>query len=266
MTNFRPQTYLRVWWITAGNALQSAFINRGSNVLFFLGKLLRFSMSLVFLWLLKERNLGIAGYTADQTIVFFLTYQMVDITAQVFYRGVYEFGSLIRSGEFDGLMVRPISVLFRSLTGKPDLNDALFLLPTTVVSLLIVSSLQLSITFSSIVWYFVLLLNSLLIATSLHILVLTFGVVTAEVENLIWTYRDLTRLGQFPITMYLEPLRTILFFVVPVGFMFTVPAQVLINSVPSHSILLSSFIGVGFFILSLRIWRWGLKQYSSASS
>lgn len=262
----RLGVYFKVWWLIAANALQEAFVNRWSNALFFFGKIVRLAMSLVFLMLLKERNLTVGDYTSDQVIVFFLTYQLVDVIAQIMYRGVYEFGNLIRSGEFDFLLGKPLSPLFRSLAGKPDIDDAIFLLPTLGITFYLFNTLNLQITLTSTLLYLGLLVNSLLIATAFHIFVLAFGVVTTEVDNLIWTYRDVTRLGQFPISLYMEPFRTALFFILPLGFMFTVPAQVLINTSPSFSLLVTSVMGVGFLVLSLYTWNWSLKKYSSASS
>ena len=64
--------------------------------------------------------------------------------------------------------------------------------------------------------------------------------------------------------IYLEPAKTLLFFVIPIGLMITVPAQVLMNLQTSQSILLTTSIGIGFLLISLKIWRWSLKNYSSA--
>lgn len=258
--------YVRIWSITATNALQETFINRWSNILFFSGKAIRFTMSLVVLFLIKNNVKEFAQYTTDQIVVFFLTYQIIDTLAQVFYRGVYMFSNQVRTGEFDFLLMKPINPLFRALTGSPDINDTFFLIPTLVSSIIIIRSLDVHITFSSLVTYIALLVNSFLIVTALHIFVLVVGILTTEVDGIIWMYRDLIRLGQFPVSVYLEPLRFILFFVVPIGTMITIPAEILIHAQPTHTILVSVLIGVGFFLVSLRAWRWALKQYSSASS
>jgi len=258
--------YWQVWKMTASNALQEAFINRWTNLIFISGKIIRFGMSLVFLLLLKQNVTVFANYTVDQMIVFFLTYNLIDIIAQVFYRGVYLFSPMVRTGEFDFLLAKPISALFRALTGKPDINDTVFLLPTLLVSWLIIRNLSVTISLTSIAWFIVLLINSFLIVTALHILVLVVGILTTEVDGVIWMYRDLMRLGQFPASVYLEPLRFILYFVVPIGMMITVPAEVLLNVPPSTSILTTSLVGLTSFVVSLRLWNWSLKRYSSASS
>lgn len=258
--------YWKVWKTIALNALQETFVNRGSNVLFFAGKSIRLAFMLLFLWVLKANIDSIGGYTSDQMVVFFLVYQFVDTFAQILYRGVYLFSHLVRRGEFDFMLLVPINPLFRALTGKPDINDALFLIPSTALSIWIISQLSINITLTSTVLFAFLMLNSILLATSLHILVLVIGILTTEVDGVIWMYRDLSRMAQFPVSIYLEPIRSLLFFVVPVGIMMTVPAEVLLGTTPQTTVLFSTIFGVAFFVLSLHIWKWSLTQYQSASS
>ncbi len=265
MFNTLKRSYT-IWKIIALNALQEAFLNRWTNALFFLGKALRFGMTLMVLFLIKQTAPTFAQYTTDQIIIFFLTYQFIDTLAQVLYRGVYLFSNQVRTGEFDFLLVKPVNPLFRALTGKPDINDVIFLLPTIVISVYIATQLDVAITLTSFLWYLVLLVNSFLIVTALHICILSIGILTTEIDGVMWLYRDLARLGQFPVGIYLEPLRFLLFFLVPIGMMITIPAEVLLSAPQSYSIAWAIAVGVSFFIFSLWFWNWSLKQYSSASS
>lgn len=262
----RWHTYFQVWWLNASNALQVTFVNRGSNLLFMMGKIIRLTMSLLFLFLIKQQISHFAGYTTHQVIIFFLTYQFIDVLAQIFYRGAYVFRDKIVSGEFDFTLIRPISPLFQVLTGKPDVNDAIFIIPTTVASVWIALSLNLQFSWTNFGWYLVLLINSFLIATALHIMVLVMGILLKEVDGFMWTYRDLMQLARFPVNIYLEPLRWALFFVVPVGMMITIPAEVLLGLRPTYSLAIVGLIGPLFLIFSLRLWQWSLKKYASASS
>lgn len=259
-------TYYKIWKITALNAWQEAFVNRATNLLFMIGKIIRFSMSLLFLFLIKHQVGSFAGYTTDQIIIFFLTFQFVDVSSQVFYRGVYLFRDKIRTGEFDFYLAKPINPLFTSLTGKPDINDTIFLLPTTLLSIYLASTLDIKITFISLSWYLLLLINTFLIASALHILVLVVGVLSTEVEGVIWLYRDLMQLGRFPITVYLEPIKLALFFIIPIGMMITIPTEILLQLTPTYSITLTFAIGISSLFISLKLWNWSLKKYSSASS
>lgn len=264
MTRVRLRTYWLIWYTTAANALQQAFVSPWTNALFFLGKAIRFSMMLAFLFVLRRANAGMAGYTADQVVVFFLTYQLVDISTQILYRGVYMFSPLIRDGRFDGFLSKPMSPLFRALTGHPDINDTLFLLPVLVSTAWIFSTLELALTGVGIAWYLLLLANGFLIATGLHILILAAGILLTDVDGVIWLYRDLMRFGQFPAVVYAEPLRSVLYFVVPVGLMVTIPAEVLLGELTMPKIVGTLLAGVGFLGVSLIAWKYALRQYSSA--
>lgn len=258
--------YWIVWKALAFTEFQNAFVHRGTNAFFLIGKLLRLGMALTFLFVIKNTISTFAGYTSDQAVVFYLTYQFVDIIGQTFFRGVYLFSDKVRSGEFDFTLLKPMSSLFLSLVGKPDINDAVFLIPTVGISIYLFSTLDITVTAASVGIYLLLLLNSFLMVTALHIIVLVVGVLTTEVDGVIWMYRDLVALGRFPVTIYMEPLRTILFFIIPAGTMMTIPAQVLLGANPSYPIALSFVVGIVLFIVSLRLWHWSLRQYSSASS
>ncbi len=258
--------YIQVWLINANNTLQETFINKWSNLLFFTGKVLRLAMSLLLLFIIKQNVSHFAGYTTDQLIVFFLTYQFMDVFAQVIYRGVYLFSHYIRQGDFDFVLSQPINPLFRVLTSRPDINDTIFIIPTTLISIYIVTQLSLTLTLQSVLWFLIMLINSFLIVTAMHILILSTGILITEVDGIIWLYRDLSRFGQFPVSVYMEPLRFILFFLVPIGMMVTIPAEILLNTPPTYSMITATIVGIAFLVLSLKIWDISLKKYSSASS
>jgi ABC-2 type transport system permease protein len=262
----RFNTYWQFWKLNAMNKLQETFVNRWTNALFMLGKSIRFVFMLLVLFTIKQNVKQFAGYSTDEIIIFFLVYQFVDVIAQVFFRGVYIFQNKIRTGEFDFYLLKPINPLFQALTGYPDINDAIFLIPTTMTSIYIATQLEISITLNSALLFIVLLLNSFLIITALHITVLVFGLLTSEVDGVIWLYRDFNQFGRFPVSIYQEPLRFLLFFIVPIGMMVTVPAEILLTKNPTFPIVVAIAIGISTFIVSAALWKWSLRKYSSASS
>lgn len=262
----RLSTYFSIWLKLAINSVQETFINRATSTLFFSGKAIRFAMMLLFLMLLRTQLKTIGAYTTDHLVVFYLTYYFVDLFGQMFYRGVYQFGQKVRTGEFDFYLLKPISPLFQSLAGKPDINDALFFIPSSLLSFFITTQLNIAISVSGILWFIMLFLNSLLIVTGLHMLVLAIAIRTVDVDGVIWLYRDISKLSQFPVSIYFEPLKTILFFVIPVGFMVTIPAEVLIGNEPTYSLAVTFTVGMLFLLGSYTAWKQSLKYYTSASS
>lgn len=258
--------YWNFWQKVAQNSLQQAFVNRATNVLFLLGKLVRLFFSLLFLLAIKNNLQWFGSYTTDQLLIFFLTYQIIDVVAQAVFRGVYSFAYAIRNGEFDLTLLKPISPLFQALMGNPDINDVLFLIPTIGAAFFLINQSSLELTAPHLLVYAALLFNSMLIATALHISILASGIITMEVDGLTWLYRDFLYLGQLPVDAYKQPIRGLLSFVVPIGIMITVPARQLLGLTNTVGILFTGLVGITTIVISLQLWKFALKKYSSASS
>lgn len=232
--------------------------------IFLTGKILRFGFFLAFLFFLLKGTETLAGFSLNQTIFFFLTFNLVDIFAQFLFREVYRFRPLVVSGGFDLVLSKPISPLFRSLMGGADVID-LITIPPLIFAIYLVGQ-TLNPTSVQAVLYLVLILNGLIIAGAFHIAVLSLGIITLEIDHTIMIYRDLVSLGRFPVDIYREPLRGVLTYLVPVGLMITLPAKVFMGLITPTGIIFSLLFGFGLLFISLRFWSFALKQYASASS
>lgn len=258
--------YLRLWLLFAKYELMFQFSTKIAMVFFFIGKVVRFFSFIIILLLIKQNTNSLAGYTINEVLIFFLTFNFIDLVSQMFLRGVYSLSGKVRSGEFDFFLCRPVNPLFRSLAGSPDFNDIILFIPLTAFSVwYIVQSIPM-LSWQHFMLYLLFLCNGLLISVSFHILVLCVGVITAEVDNTIMFYRDLTQMGRFPIEIYKEPLRSLITFVIPIGIMISTPAKTLLGLGTTNMLFLSMCIGVGIFALSLKAWGFALKKYTSASS
>ncbi len=257
--------YVHLWVKLTVNSFQTSLTNRFNAALFFIGKLLRFAFFLVFLVALFGRTQFLASYTVQQTVFFFLTYNIIDTATQLFFREVYRFRPMVVSGDFDLVLVKPMNPLFRALAGGADPLDLLMLVPY-IGALVYVASLLTNVTPLTIGLYLFLLVNAFLIATGFHILVLALAIVSTEIDHAIMIYRDLVSMGRVPVDIYQEPLRSVLTFVIPVGIMMTFPAKALMGLLAAPVMIVSVLLSSTFFFMCLRLWRYALIQYSSASS
>lgn len=257
--------YIKIWWMMAVNAFQDAFVSRLNAVVLITGKIIRFLFFLFFLFIIGSKTRLIAGYSLPQMIFFYLTFQLVDTLPQLLMREVYRFRGYVVSGDFDYFLVKPLSPLLRGLFGGSDVLD----IPMTIIAItaLAITIMHLpNVSMFNILLYVLLILNAFTIAVALHIVVLSLGVVTTEVDNAIMLYRDLTQMGRIPVDIYKEPLRGLITFVIPVGIMMTVPAKALFGLISFPFILLACGVAVVLLWLSLQLWNNALKHYGSASS
>lgn len=231
---------------------------------FLIGKVFRFIFFFGFLYFLLLGTKTLSGYSANQVIFFFLTFSLIDVISQFLFREVYRFRPMIINGDFDLVLVKPLNALFRVLMGGADIIDLVTIPPLVVLVIYFGSLLHPSVL--STLYYVLLLANGFLIVTAFHIIILSFSIVTLEVDHTIMIYRDLTSLGRLPIDIYKQPLQGFLTYLVPVGIMISLPAKAIMGMVGPLGILSAFFVGIVAIFISLRFWNYALTKYSSASS
>lgn len=257
--------YFKIWWIFAVNSFQTQLVVRWAVLIFLFAKILRFAVFSIFIILLVGKTSALAGYTLDQTIFFYLSFNLVDMLSQLLFREVYRFRPQVISGNFDFYLIKPFSPLFRSLASGPDLIDLITFFPLLGAIVYFIVKLNIFNPLN-ITSYIILTGLGFMIALSFHILVLALAVMTTEIDHAIMVYRDIVSLGRMPIDIYTQPLRGFITFIIPVGIMMSFPAKSLLGLLSPLSIIYAFFFTATLFIISLKIWGYALKQYSSASS
>lgn len=256
--------YSKIWWLMSRNAFLAVLSQRVGFGIFLLGKTLRFVFFFGFIFFLLKGTNRLAGYNLNQTLLFFLTFSLIDTVSQFLFREVYRFRPLVVSGSFDLVLVKPVNALFRSLMGGADIID-LVTIPPLIIAVIYAGSLLQPSSLSTL-YYVLLVLNGLLLAASFHIIVLSFGIITLEIDHTIVIYRDLANLARFPIDIYHGPVKGFLTFFVPIGVMMAFPAKALLGLISPAGVVWSLALGVLWLFIALRFWRFALKKYTSASS
>lgn len=246
------------------NSFLGVFSAKLALLIFLSGKVIRFSLFGAFIYFLVKGSDSLAGYSLNQTIFFFLTFNLVDVIGQFLFREVYRFRPLVVTGGFDMVLARPVSPLFRVLMGGADVID-LITIPPLIVAIWYVGSL-LNPNLLLIAFYLLLLVNGLFIVAAFHIFVLGFGIITLEIDHTIMIFRDLVSLGRFPVDIYREPIKSTLTYLIPVGIMVTLPAKALMGIVSPFGLLISFLVGFIVTTAAYKFWNYALRFYTSASS
>ncbi len=256
--------YLKLWWIFTVRTAQIAFESRLGILIFTLGKLLRFGFHSLFIFIILKESRVLAGYNILEIFLFFAVFNLIDSLAQFMLREVYRFRRQIVSGYFDYVLSWPINPLFKSLFAGADLLD----LPMIFISGSIVVFILTQLDFSglNLLLFMLFVLNALIIALAFHISVLSLGVITTEVDNTLWIYRDFLQMARLPVDIYREPLKTLITFIIPVSIMVTIPVKALLGLLSVEIMIISFGIGLTFLAGSLYFWKIALRHYSSASS
>ena len=82
--------------------------------------------------------------------------------------------------------------------------------------------------------------------------------------NYIWY--QVYRLGTRPDNLYPMVLRYAVLSIIPIAFLASVPAQIILGKTGPAWLIWGAFLGALLIYLSSRVWNRGLRAYSSASS
>lgn len=264
----RINKFFRLFFLYSRFTLKTTLQARLGILFFLAGKLFRFLFLLAFIFLIFGKTRIIQGYSLEQVLVFYLTFNIVDTLTQILFREVYRFRYMVVSGSFDMVLLKPMHPFTKILFGGIDFMDILFAIPyigLAVVFFIKSISHPYSLFFIlySLFFYLLFILNSLLIAMAFHIIVLALGIITTEVDHTIMIYRDLTGLGRFPIEIYKEPLQSFFTFAIPIGVMMSFPSKALFGLLSPSLIGYAMMISIGSFIFSLYLWKIALQKYQS---
>lgn len=255
----------RIWTRMAAMSLQVQLSYRWGSLGFLLGKMVRLVFFFGFVAAVFNHTETLAGYTLVETALFFLTFNIVDMTAQVFFRGIYGARRAVQDGDFDFYLIQPCNPLFRLACSTVDFLDTVTMLPVLAMTVVVFSKLP-DPGWLGVLFYVLLTLNGVLIALAFHILVAGLAVRTQELENAIWIYREIMFMGKFPVDIYGKVLRAVLTLVIPIAVMCTFPAKAVLGLLTPGWAAYAFALCAAMLLLSRWYWRGSVARYTSSSS
>jgi len=267
MSDFRVlKKHFRVWTRLSALAIGSYLSSRLDSATFLLGKLIRFGFFLLLIVSIFRFTKTMAGYTQYEVILFYLTFNLIDVFAQAFFRGIYLFKNDVLRGNFDYVLCKPVNALFYSMSRLTDILDIVFLVPIVLLIVYTAGRLPAPVTAANVFLYLLFLCAGMLIVLGIHILSASVTIWVIESENFIWLYRETMTVGRFPPEIFSAPVRFVFTFFLPIILIVAFPAKGLLGLLSGPWILFALAYAIGFFSLCLTLWRVSLKKYSSASS
>ena len=221
---------------------------------------------------LFQRFGQINGWTLPQMGLFYGIISMAFALSEGVLRGFDIFPNLIRSGEFDRILLRPRSAAFQVLGQEFQLMR--FGRFTQALLILIWSAHRLDVawTISNLALVLIAIAGGVCLFSGLLVFQATLCFWTTESLEIVncATYGGVET-AQFPVTIYRPWFRAIFTFVIPLATINYFPIHALLNLTdPLGSTRwvqwVSPLAGVIFLLVSLQFWRFGVKRYTSTGS
>ncbi|KGE19742.1 ABC transporter permease [Paenibacillus wynnii] len=229
--------------------------------------LVRESVTVITLYLMLQKFSSVKGWDIHQLLFMysfvFLTYSL----SVLIFTGIRDFESLVHRGEFDMYLTKPLGTMFQVISAKSDIMASLGHGALGIILFVYsASAIHLKLSFYHGLVLLLTILGGILIHAALLIIPSTFTFWTVrsrEVKMLM--FNQMRGFIVYPIPIYPKVLQVILTFVFPFAFVSYFPAQIFIGEVSVWGYL-TPVVGVGFFLLSLAFWNFGVRRYSSSGN
>lgn len=230
-------------------------------------------IDVIGLYIIFDRFKMIEGWLLPEICLLYGLLHMSFAVVEAFARGFDMFSGLIRTGQFDRILLRPRSIFVLVLGSEFKAVNIGRFLQGLVPFLYAITNLE--ITF---LWQFSLMflgsLNAFIIYFSLLLFQATFSFWTVEGLEFMnaFTYGGL-QMGQYPLSIYEKWFATFFTYIVPIAITVYFPVLLILNKISDpyfSSAKLLTTIGLPFCLLFLGIsvlfFRYGVSRYKSTGS
>lgn len=245
---------------------------RLSFVLQSIGQFLVNGIEFVAVWALFQRFHDIGGWSLPEVALLYGIVNSAWAITDATSRGFDAFGSLVREGEFDRVLLRPRTTVLQLAGYELTLRRIGRFLQGLAVLLWAVSVLDIDWSVAKVALLAAAILGASAFFYALLVIQATicfWTIETTEVMNA-FTYGGVET-GRMPITIYGPRFRRFFTFVVPLACVSYFPAVAILGrdrplGYPGWFYWMSPAVGPAFLLVALQIWRFGVRHYRSTGS
>jgi ABC-2 type transport system permease protein len=245
---------------------------RAATVMSAVGLFVNIGTEFLALWALFDRFGQIRGWRLSEVALLYGMVNMSFALAEAVGRGFDTFDRMVKSGEFDRLLLRPRSTVLQLFGQELQIMRIGRFAQGAAVLVWAWGALEVGWTFGSAL---------LLVAAIVGGALLFCGVFVLQATLTFWTTESLevvntvsyggVETSQYPISVYRKWFRRFFIFVVPLACANYFPATAILGHAdpmgyPSALGWAAPLVGAAFFGLSLCVWPLGVRKYHSTGS
>lgn len=250
-------------------SIQQETAYRANFLISLFHSLLNFGTGLLSLVVLFDQVEAVRGWNFDSTLAVVGVYLTVGAMRGLFIGPSLEslagMDGEVWSGRLDFTLLRPVNIQFLASLRQWRvfaLFDLVLGLGMLVVAIFQMGSV---VTPENLITFVILLFTSL---TVLYAILLIFAGLTFWSPGFLftWVFDGVFQMARYPVGLYPGWLRLVLVWIIPVGFITSVPAQALSGDVSTVTLSASLGLAAALFFGASMVFRAGVRRYASASS
>lgn len=261
--------YAKIWRICLYGGLMRRLVFRFNFVLMIMSVFLQMFLVLIFIKVIFSFINNLSGWSFNEALMVVASYMLVEglMWATCAYLG--GISENIRQGTLDSLLVKPVGTQFLASVQRADPED--WARVVTAIIIFIYSFKNLGFSgfdlLINIIFYILLIFSAYVIIYSITLIIKSVSFWVIDGGSLWSMVENVTKMSQYPTDIFFHKIARIIFSTaIPLAFIATVPAKILIHGPRIDLIACSFCLAFVFFVISRKFWLYALRHYSSASS
>lgn len=227
-----------------------------------------FLIQILMFQVIYSQTDSIGDWNGPQMLLFIGTFSLLNAVNMVLYFfGVITIPEKIKTGQMDLYITKPINTLFHLSFENINMGSAPLVLASVGIIAYAIIQMGIQVTVGKLLGYLFLVLLMQVLYYDMEVILRTFPfffVQTASIERLENEFLALCM--KIPGTLFKGAFKVLFNLLLPYGLMSTVPAQFFAGVLTPMGFIYSVLVVAGFTAFTLAFFRFGLKNYKSASS
>jgi ABC-2 type transport system permease protein len=255
-----------------GISMRGQMQYKASFIMLSLGHFLVTGVEFVTVWALFQRFGSLEGWTMPEVAMFYGLVNIAFALSDAASRGFDIFGNMVKSGDFDRLLLRPRSTALQLAGQELTLRRVGRLAQGLFVMLWGAAALDVVWTVGRV---------ALVLMTIFGGACLFYGIIVLQATLAFWTTETLeivntvsyggVQATSYPLAIYRRWFQRFFTFAVPLACISYYPVVAILGredplGSPRAFQILSPLVGLAFLAIALQVWKMGVRHYTSTGS
>lgn len=220
-----------------------------------------------FVWVIFENIKQIHGWTFYEITFVYGILTIAKGIDMFFFDNLYCLGfEYVREGTFDIFMIRPLSPLFQLVASYMQQDGIGLVLLGLVVISKSLAELHITLGPLDIIFLIVTIISGAAIISGINLIMASLGFKTVNSHIIMSSVNSLQEFALYPILIYPKFIGFILTWIIPYAFASFYPANYFLHKGFEVYSLITPLIAILIWVVAIKVWNIGLKNYSSTGS
>lgn len=219
------------------------------------------------IYFLFQRFHQVKGYSYSEVLLCYAIVLMEFSLAEMWARGFDTFSGLVRSGEFDRVLVRPQGEILQVLGSRFELTRLGRMLQALVMLVYALCTAKIHWTAGKVCTILFMLVGGTAVFSGLFLIYAALCFFTLEGLEFMNVLTDGAReYGKYPLDIYGRSVLQLATVIVPYALIQYYPLQYILGRTASPAYIFLPLLAVLFLLPCYGLWRFGVRHYKSSGS